>query len=107
MTASAISLHDLGRRYGRLTALRDFTLEVRQGEIFGFLGLNGAGKTTTIRILLDLLRPDSGSAAVMGFDCRRQGDRAPEVRNLMALRGVPEYDHPQVNTVCFGGSCGG
>jgi ABC-2 type transport system ATP-binding protein len=45
-------------------------LEVPRGEVFGFLGLNGAGKTTTIRILLDLLRPTSGNAAVFGHDCQ-------------------------------------
>ena len=44
-----------------------------QGEVFGFLGANGAGKTTTIRLLLDLLRPTSGTAEVLGFDCQRQG----------------------------------
>jgi ABC-2 type transport system ATP-binding protein len=73
MASPAISIRDLTKRYGRLTALDNLSLEVRPGEIFGFLGLNGAGKTTAIRILLDLLRPNSGSAAVMGFDCQRQG----------------------------------
>jgi len=47
-----------------------------QGEILGFLGLNGAGKTTTIRILLDLLRPDSGNAFLLGHDCQADGLRA-------------------------------
>ena len=45
-------------------------LEVPRGEVFGFLGLNGAGKTTTIRILLNLLRPTSGTAAIFGHDCQ-------------------------------------
>ncbi len=73
MSAPAISIRSLGKRYGRVTAVRDLTLEVGEGEIFGFLGLNGAGKTTTIRILLDLLRPNAGTAAVMGHDCQRSG----------------------------------
>jgi ABC-2 type transport system ATP-binding protein len=73
MTGPAISLREVNKKYGKLQALKNLTLEVNPGEVFGFLGLNGAGKTTTIRILLDLLRPDSGSASIMGFDCRRQG----------------------------------
>jgi len=66
----AIRLEGLGKRYGRLTALDGVSLDVRPGEIFGFLGLNGAGKTTTIRILLDLVRPTAGRASVFGLDCR-------------------------------------
>ena len=56
------------KRFGDVTALRDLDLEVQQGEIFGFLGPNGAGKTTAIRILLNLIRPDSGTAQIFGHD---------------------------------------
>lgn len=66
----AISIRGLTKRYGRTPAVDNLTLDVLPGEIFGFLGLNGAGKTTTIRILLDLLRPTSGTAVVLGHDCR-------------------------------------
>ena len=66
----AISISGLTKRYGRLVAVNRLDLEVQRGEVFGFLGLNGAGKTTTIRILLDLLRPTSGHAAVFGNDCQ-------------------------------------
>lgn len=69
----AIALRSLTKRFGRLVAVHNLDLEVTRGEIFGFLGLNGAGKTTTIRTLLDLLRPDSGEAFIMGRSCRRQG----------------------------------
>jgi ABC-2 type transport system ATP-binding protein len=68
-----IDIRGLSKRYGRLAAVRHLDLQVRRGEIFGFLGLNGAGKTTTIRILLDLLRPTAGSASVFGHDCRAHG----------------------------------
>ena len=71
--APAIRLDGLGKRYGRVTALTNVSLDVRPGEIFGFLGLNGAGKTTTIRILLDLVRPTAGRAFVFGADCRKNG----------------------------------
>ena len=56
--------------------MNNLSLEAIQGEILGFLGLNGAGKTTTIRILLDLLRPTSGSASILGHDCQRDGLQA-------------------------------
>jgi len=64
----ALEIQGLTKSYGRIRALRGIDLEVRRGEIFGFLGPNGAGKTTTIRCLLDLIRPDSGSARVLGID---------------------------------------
>jgi ABC-2 type transport system ATP-binding protein len=73
MDAPAVRIEHLGKRYGRVTALRDVSLEVRTGEVFGFLGLNGAGKTTTIRVLLDLVRPTAGHASVFGFDCQARG----------------------------------
>ena len=61
-----IRTHGLGKKYGRLAALQNLTLEVGEGEAFGFLGPNGAGKTTTIRLLLGLLRPSAGEAVVLG-----------------------------------------
>lgn len=73
MSASAIRLERLGKRYGRLTALKDVSLEVTPSEVFGFLGLNGAGKTTAIRILLDLVRPTTGHAIVFDYDCQTRG----------------------------------
>ena len=73
--APVIRLEGLTKQYGRVAALRGVSLDVRVGEIFGFLGLNGAGKTTTIRILLDLVRPTSGHAFVFGRSCQRDGLR--------------------------------
>jgi beta-exotoxin I transport system ATP-binding protein len=87
--APAIRLEHLGKHYGALTALRDVSLDVAPGEIFGFLGLNGAGKTTTIRILLDLVRPTSGRASIFGADCQTHG---LEVRaRLGYLPGEPGF----------------
>src|SRR5436305_543950 len=74
--SAAISITGLTKRYGRLIAVDHLDLEVPRGEVFGFLGLNGAGKTTTIRILLDLLRPTSGKAAVFGHDCQSDSLKA-------------------------------
>ena len=75
-TESPISIRGLTKRYGKLSAVKGLDLDVNQGEILGFLGLNGAGKTTTIRILLDLLRPTSGRASILGYDCQKDGLRA-------------------------------
>jgi ABC-2 type transport system ATP-binding protein len=74
--AAAISISGLTKRYGRVIAVNRLDLEVQRGEVFGFLGLNGAGKTTTIRILLDLLRPTSGNAAIFGHDCQSDSLKA-------------------------------
>ncbi|WP_250036675.1 ABC transporter ATP-binding protein [Paractinoplanes maris] len=68
MGDSALRADHLTKRYGRLTALDDLTLEVTAGEVFGFLGPNGAGKSTTIRLLLGLARPTAGRAWVFGID---------------------------------------
>jgi ABC-2 type transport system ATP-binding protein len=71
--AAAIETRGLTKYYGPVVGLERLSLEVAQGEVFGFLGANGAGKTTTIRMLLDLVRPTAGSASILGFDCQRQG----------------------------------
>ncbi|MFH1227044.1 MAG: ABC transporter ATP-binding protein [Planctomycetota bacterium] len=57
----ALRTEGLSRRFGKLAAVTGLSLEVQPGDIYGFLGLNGAGKTTSIRMLLSLIRPDSGS----------------------------------------------
>jgi beta-exotoxin I transport system ATP-binding protein len=69
MTAPlALEVRGLTKSYGDVKALRGVDLEVRRGEIFGFLGPNGSGKTTTIRCLLDLIRPDGGLLRVLGLN---------------------------------------
>jgi polyether ionophore transport system ATP-binding protein len=67
-TASAISISGLVKTFGSTRALDGLDLEVATGEVHGFLGPNGAGKTVTIRILLGLLRPDGGTARLLGGD---------------------------------------
>ena len=61
----------LTKRYGKLTAIADLSLEVEQGAIYGFVGPNGAGKTTTMRVLTTLLQPTSGEAWVAGHSVTR------------------------------------
>ncbi len=65
---SAIQVVDLHKTFGRTTALDGLDLEVHTGEIHGFLGPNGAGKSTTIRVLLGLMRADSGAVSLLGGD---------------------------------------
>jgi ABC-2 type transport system ATP-binding protein len=72
MVTPAIRTEGLGKRYGKVDALRDLSLQIAPGEVVGYLGPNGAGKTTTIRLLLGLARPTAGRAEIFGFDCQRQ-----------------------------------
>ncbi|MGI5219191.1 ABC transporter ATP-binding protein [Nocardia sp. CA-290969] len=65
---TAVAISGLRKTFGPTTALDSLDLDVRRGEVHGFLGPNGAGKTTTIRVLLGLLRPDSGSVQLLGGD---------------------------------------
>lgn len=66
----AIETDGLTKSYGSARGVLNVDLEVRRGEVFGFLGPNSAGKTTTIRVLMDFLRPTSGQARVLGLDSR-------------------------------------
>ncbi len=68
----AIRVEDLTKKFGAFTAVDGLSFEVKRGEIFGFLGANGAGKSTTIRMLVGLLEPSGGRAAVGGYDVMKQ-----------------------------------
>jgi len=82
----AIETAGLSKTYGgEVQALVDVDLRVEQGEVFGFLGPNGAGKSTLIRILLDLIRPSAGRAALLGQDTR--GNGGPARRSVGYLPG--------------------
>jgi ABC-2 type transport system ATP-binding protein len=77
MTDHVIETRALTKRYGEIVAVDALALRVRRGEVYGFLGPNGAGKTTTLRMLLGLVRPTSGDAAVLG---ERPGSRVALAR---------------------------
>jgi len=74
---SEIETHHLTKYYGKARGIIDVSLQVEQGEIFGFIGPNGAGKSTTIRLLCSLIYPSSGSAKIFGKDVLKHG---PEIR---------------------------
>ena len=74
MKEIAIDVAGLTKSFGDRTVVRDLSLQVPKGEIFGFLGPNGSGKTTTIRLLCGLLTPDSGEGTCLGYDIRQDQD---------------------------------
>jgi len=80
----AIEANGLVKSFGDTRAVDGVDLEVPRGAVYGVLGPNGAGKTTTIRMLATLLRPDAGSAKVLGHDIVREAD---SVRGLVSLTG--------------------
>jgi ABC-2 type transport system ATP-binding protein len=84
---NAIDIQHIGKSYDGHVAVRDLSLQVPQGSVYGLLGPNGAGKTTTIRMLLDIIRPDKGSIALFGRPSTESGVRdgigyLPEERGL-------------------------
>jgi ABC-2 type transport system ATP-binding protein len=83
---SAISVHDLTRRFGEFVAVDRLTFEVREGEIFGFLGSNGAGKSTAIRMMCGLLKPSGGTAMVGGIDVGRDPEGVKRRIGYMSQR---------------------
>ena len=72
---NAIEIRNLTKRFGDFTAVDNISFNVRNGEIFGFLGANGAGKTTAMRILCGLSRPSEGEGTVAGYDIRNEQEK--------------------------------
>ena len=81
-----VEAEHLARRFGDLIAVRDVSLRVRRGEIFGVLGPNGAGKSTTIRMLCGILDPSGGRGTVVGYDIARDPERIKERVGYMTQR---------------------
>jgi len=81
-----ITTKRLTRTFGNFTAVNALTFQVREGEIFGFLGANGAGKTTALKMLTGLLAPTSGQAMVAGFDVGRQPEQVKRRIGCMSQR---------------------
>lgn len=86
MTENTIEVKNLVKTFGKFRAVDDISFYIPQGEIFGLLGPNGAGKTTTIRMLIGLLRPDSGSAHVLGFDVRKKPEEVKKRIGYMSQK---------------------
>ena len=81
-----VETEHLSRRFGDLVAVRDVTMSVRRGEIFGVLGPNGAGKSTTIRMLCGILAPSGGRGTVVGHDIASEPERIKQRIGYMTQR---------------------
>ena len=79
-----IIVNDVSKRYGKIEALKNVSLQVEQGAVLGMLGPNGAGKTTLVKILSCLIKPTSGLASVGGFDVVNQ---TRQIRSIIGLAG--------------------
>jgi ABC-2 type transport system ATP-binding protein len=89
--AGIIEVEKLSKSYGSKRGIVDVSFDVGEGEVFGFLGPNGAGKTTTIRILMALLRADSGTARIAGMDA---WEKSVEIKKLIGyVPGEPSLDN--------------
>jgi ABC-type multidrug transport system ATPase subunit len=91
-SGSVIATRSLTKRYGSILAVDDIDLDVREGDVYGFLGANGSGKTTTVRMLLGLVLATSGEADVLGSPMPRSAKRVlPQVGTL--VEGPASYGH--------------
>ena len=86
MSDVVIDVHGLTKRFDGRTVVRDLSMQVKRGTIYGFLGPNGSGKTTTIRMLCGLLTPDSGAGTCLGYDIRRETDKIKRQVGYMTQR---------------------
>jgi len=84
-----IEIKNLSKRFNNLTAVDELNLNVYQGDVFGFLGPNGAGKSTTIRMLLTLIKPDSGSIKIFGKDLQKE--RLEILKNVGSIVEKPDF----------------
>lgn len=78
MSKIVLELKNVSKSFGKRKAIDDISLEVKEGEIYGFLGPNGSGKTTTIKMILRLIDMDKGDITVNGFDTKKQFEKAME-----------------------------
>lgn len=91
-TDNAVEVSDLTKRFGELVAVDCISFQVGKGELFGFLGPNAAGKTTTIRMLTGIIKPDDGTASILGYDILREGLKAKQMMGI-----VPEMANAYVD----------
>ena len=102
---NVLELDDVCRSFAGVSAVKDLSLTLEEGQVLGFLGTNGAGKTTTIKMLLGLLRPTSGSVRVFGED-----PSSAATRRRIGYMPETAYYYPYLNArellMFYGGMCG-
>jgi ABC-2 type transport system ATP-binding protein len=81
-----LALKNITRKFGSTTAVDNLTLEIEQGELFGLIGPDGAGKTTAMRLMLGILKADSGEGSVGDFDLRRQPESVSTLTGYVSQR---------------------
>jgi len=104
---NVIKVENLSKIFGDFTAVNKISFEVKQGEIFGFLGANGAGKTTAMKMLIGISKPSSGKAKVAGFDVYKNTEDIKKNIGYMSQK-FALYDDLTVkeNSTFFGGIYG-
>lgn len=81
-----VATSNLTRKFGDFTAVKDLSINIKRGEIYGFLGPNGSGKSTTIRMLCGILEPTSGSGSVLGYDLARDPEKIKKKIGYMSQK---------------------
>ena len=81
-----IKVSELTKKFGNFTAVDHITFDVKEGEIFGFLGANGAGKTTAMQMLIGLSKQSSGEAIVAGYNIRNESEKIKKNIGYMSQR---------------------
>ncbi len=106
-TKNVIQVKNLTKKFGNFTAVNKITFDVKQGEIFGFLGANGAGKTTAMKMLIGISKPTSGEAQVADFDVYKNPENIKKNIGYMSQK-FALYDDLTVkeNITFFGGIYG-
>lgn len=104
---NVIQVENLSKIFGDFKAVNNISFEVKQGEIFGFLGANGAGKTTAMKMLIGISKPSSGEASVAGFDVYKETEKIKNNIGYMSQK-FALYDDLTVkeNITFFGGIYG-
>ncbi|HHU27241.1 MAG TPA: ABC transporter ATP-binding protein, partial [Bacteroidales bacterium] len=104
---NVIKVRELTKRFGNFTAVDRISFDVKEGEIFGFLGANGAGKTTAIQMLCGISKPSGGTGTVAGFDINKESEKIKRNIGYMSQR-FSLYEDLRVweNIRLFGGIYG-
>ncbi len=96
-----VTVTNLKKTYGNLTAVDDISFEIEKGEIFGFLGPNGAGKTSTINMITGLSRPTAGAITVDGIDVKKQAKRAQAIMGIVPDESNLYNEMDGFDNLCF------